>query len=114
MGTEFTKLQSSFKNKINLTERIQASIDDSKIQMELVPTNLEDTIAAITKAKKDIRAWLQRSKETWALEHMERIAMEYNDDNQDKAKILTAVHNTEQHAQMYSMFRNIRGKSQNG
>jgi hypothetical protein len=33
------KLQSSFKNKINLMEQIQASIDDSKIEMEL-PTNL--------------------------------------------------------------------------
>jgi hypothetical protein len=107
------KLQSSFKNKINLTEQIQASLDDSKIQMEL-PTNLEDTIAAITKARKDIHACIKRSKETWALEQMERIAMERNDDNQDTAKILTAVHNAEQHAQMYSMFQNIRGKSQNG
>jgi hypothetical protein len=44
---------------------------------------------------------------------MERISMERNDDNQDKAKILTAVHKAEQHAQMYSMFRSIRGKFQN-
>jgi hypothetical protein len=40
--------------------------------------------------------------------------MERNSDNPDKAKILTEVHNSEQHAQMYSMFRNIRGKSQSG
>jgi hypothetical protein len=29
------KLQSSFKNKINITERIQASLDESKIDREL-------------------------------------------------------------------------------
>jgi hypothetical protein len=105
------KLQSSFKNNIDLMERLQTSIDESKIQMEL-PTNLQDMIAAITQARKDIRSCLKQSKETRALEQMERIAMERSDDNQDKAKILTAVHNAEQHAQMYSMFRSIRGKFQ--
>jgi hypothetical protein len=57
------KLQSSFKNNIDLTERLQTSIDESKIQMEL-PTNLQDTIAAITQARKDIRSCLKQSKET--------------------------------------------------
>jgi hypothetical protein len=106
------KLESSFKNNINLTKRLQTTIDESKIQTELL-TNLHDTIAAITQARKDIRACLKQSKETRALEQMERIAMERNDDNQYKAKILTAVHNAEQHAQMYIMFRSIRGKFQN-
>jgi hypothetical protein len=44
---------------------------------------------------------------------MERIAMERSEDNQDRAKVLTAMHNAEQRAQMYSMFRSIRGKLQN-
>jgi hypothetical protein len=57
------KLQSSFKNKINITERIQASLDESNINREL-PTNLADTTTAITQARKDIRASLDRSKET--------------------------------------------------
>jgi hypothetical protein len=85
-------LQSSLKNNINLTDRPQATIDESKIQMEL-PTNIQDTIAAITQARKDIRSCLKQSKETRVLEQMESIAMERSDDNQDKAKILTALHN---------------------
>jgi hypothetical protein len=55
------KLQSSFKNNIDLTKRLQTTIDESKIQTEL-PTNLHDTIAAITQARKDIRACLAQSK----------------------------------------------------
>jgi hypothetical protein len=107
------KLQSSFKNKINITERIQASLDESKIERKL-PTNLADTTSAITKARKGICTSLDQSKETRALKQVERIAMERTNDNPNKAKILTEVHNSEQHAQMYSMFRNIHGKSQSG
>jgi hypothetical protein len=98
---------------MNITEQIQASLEESNIDLEL-PTNLADTTIAITQARKDIRASLNRSKETRALEQVERISMEHNSDNPDKAKILTEVHNAEQHAQIYSMFRNIRGKSQSG
>jgi hypothetical protein len=60
------------------------------------------------KARQDIRTSLDRSKETRALEQVERISMERTNDNSDKTKIITEVHNSEQeHAQMYSMFRTI-------
>jgi hypothetical protein len=113
MATESPKTPVIIQNKINITERIQASLDKSNIDREL-PTNLADTTTAITQARKDICTSLDRSKETRALDQVERISMERNSNNPDKAKILTEVHNSEQHAQMYSMFRNIRGKSQSG
>jgi hypothetical protein len=38
--------------------------------------------------------------------------MERSEDHQDKAKIINAMRNSELHAQMYSMFHNVRGLSQ--
>jgi hypothetical protein len=105
------KLQSSYKNGINIHERLTKASAQSRINKPLPDTTKAATLA-IAQVRKDIRACLKKSKETRALEQLERIAMERTDVNCDKAKILHAMDNSEQHAQTYSMFRNICCKSQ--
>ena len=102
---------SSYKNGINIRDRLKKASAHSHIDQPL-PDTAEAATLAIAKVRTDMRACLKKSKETRALEQLERIAMERTDDNCDKAKILHAIHNSEQHTQTYSMFRNIRGKSQ--
>jgi hypothetical protein len=105
------KFQSCYKNGINIHERLTRASSQSCIDKPL-PDTAKPTTLAIAQVRKDIRACLKKSNETRALEQLERIAMECTDDDCDKAKILHAMHKSEQHAQTYSMFRNIRGKSQ--
>jgi hypothetical protein len=105
------KLKSSYKNGIDIRTRLTKHCEHSHIDKSL-PDTIEATPLAITQVRKDIRSCLKKSKKTWALEQLERIAMERSDDNRDKAQILHAMHHSEQHAQTYSMFCNIRGKSQ--
>jgi hypothetical protein len=100
------KLKSSFKNKLDNTTQLQTSCDKVDIATPL-PATVEDATLALTKCRKDIRACLKKSKETRALKQLERISMERYEDQQDKAKIINAMHNSELHAQMYSMFRNM-------
>jgi hypothetical protein len=105
------KLKSSQKNHIDITARLRKTCDDHDINTPL-PTTVEATTLDITQVRKHICKCLKESKETRALEQLERISIERSNDNQDKAKMLHALHLTEQHTQMYSMFRNVRGKSQ--
>jgi hypothetical protein len=105
------KLKSSILNHIDIRPRLQAICDLHGITRPF-PTTVDEATRAITQVRKDIRACLQKSRDTRAQEQLENISMERTNDNQDKAKILQAMHNSEQHTQMYSMFRNIRGKTQ--
>jgi hypothetical protein len=105
------KLKSSYKNGINIRARLTKACEHSSIDKSL-PDTAKAVTPAIAQVRKDIRACLKKNKETRALEQLKHIAMERTDDNRDKAKIIHAMHNSEQHAQTYSMFHNIRGKSQ--
>jgi hypothetical protein len=105
------KLKSSYNNNIDIHTRLQNTCNQHGITIPL-----PDTIAAATttiiQVRKDIRVCLKTSRDTRALEQVERISMERTEGNQNKAKILQEIRSSEQHAQMYAMFRNIRGKSQ--
>jgi hypothetical protein len=105
------KLKSSYKNNLDICTRLQDTCGHHGITNPL-PETIDTATTAITQVRKDIRACLKKSRETRALEQLERVSMERTEGNQDKAKILQALRSSEQHAQMYGMFHNIRGKSQ--
>jgi hypothetical protein len=105
------KLKSSFNNNLNIKARLNGNFDQHNITTPF-PTTVDEATLFITQIQKDIHACLKKSHETRALEQLECISMEHTDENQDKAKILHALHQSEQHTQMYNMFRNVRGKSQ--
>jgi hypothetical protein len=68
------KLQSSYKNGINIHARLTKASAQSCIDKPL-PVTAEATTIAIAQVRKDIRACLKKSNETRALEQLERIAM---------------------------------------
>jgi hypothetical protein len=105
------KLQSSLKNNIDITNRIRSTCGAKNISTP-PPLTVDATMLAITQVRKDIRAYMKKSRDTRALEQLKRISMECADDNQDNANILHSIHLTEQHTQMYNMFRNIHGNYQ--
>jgi Fe2+ or Zn2+ uptake regulation protein len=98
-------------NNIDIRARLQANCIQHDITRPF-PLIAEEATLAITQVRKDIRDCLKKSRDARAQEQLENISMERTNDNQNKAKILQAMHNSEQHTQMYSMFRNIRGKTQ--
>jgi hypothetical protein len=103
------KLKSSLQNNIDIRARLQANCIHHGITRPF-PLTAEEATLAITQVQKDIRECLKKSRDARAQEQLENISMERTNNNQDKAKILQAMRNSEQHTQMYSMFRNISGK----
>jgi hypothetical protein len=103
------KLKSSLMNNIDIRARLQATCIYHGITRPF-PLTAEEATIAITQVRKDIRNCLKKSRDAQAQVQLENISMEHTNNNQDKAKILQAMHNSEKHTQMYSMFRNIRGK----
>jgi hypothetical protein len=97
-------------NCTDFTIQLQCDITAAGIDKEL-PSNLEDTLRAITTVHQDIRECQTNSRRIRTDENSARIALERSLNHLPQAKILANIHNEEQRGETYRMFKNIRGKN---
>jgi hypothetical protein len=97
-------------NNKDFTKQLTQDLLDAGLEDEL-PTTLDATIIALTKARKGILECSQHSRQLRTDENAARIALERSLDHLPQAKILSNIHNEEQRCDTFRMFKNIRGKN---
>jgi hypothetical protein len=97
-------------NRTDFTIQLQCDITAAGIEEEL-PSNVEDTLLALTTVRQDIRECQNNSRQIRTDENAARIALERSLNHLPQAKLLANIHNEEQHGETYHMFKNIRGKN---
>jgi hypothetical protein len=104
------KRRSAFRNNKDFTKQLTQDLLDAGLEDEL-PTTLDATIIALTKAHKDIHECSQQSQQLRTDENAARIALERSLDHLRQAKILSNIHNEEQRCDTFRMFKNIWGEN---